>query len=296
MKRIAFLRLVTSLALLLFGPIAVSIYAQEPSPKNYGQSLIERALVKHPEVATLAMHVMPPKSTDNVIIASNFGRIGKRADADDLEVIKSGKPRMEVGKAGDRFSVELPLQDVSGDTVGVLAVAFPYKAGVNQAKFLTSAEQVRDELRRRITNAGNLIEPFPYSPLPTNTYAQKLVDETLAKHPELQILALHVTPPGSAENVILASSIGRIGKKGDEDDLKVIQTGEPLLEVHISGKRFEVELQLHDRSGKTIGAMSAVYAYKPGDDKSGFQKQAEQLRAELEKNIPSVAKLAETMR
>jgi len=69
------------------------------------------------------MHVTPPNSADNVIIASNFGRIGKKADADDLEVIKTGKPKMEVGKTGDRFSVELPLQDVSGDTVGALAVA-----------------------------------------------------------------------------------------------------------------------------------------------------------------------------
>jgi len=141
-----------------------------------------------------------------------------------------------------------------------------------------------------------LLEPFPYSPLPTNTFAQKLVDETLAKHPELQILALHITPPSGNDNVILASSIGRIGKKGDEDDLKVIKTGEPILEVHISGKRFEVELQLHDRSGKTIGAVSAVYAYKLGDDKDQFRKQAEKLRAELEKEIPSVAKLVEPAR
>ena len=44
-------------------------------------------------------------------------------------------------------------------------------------------------------------------------YAQKLVDETLAKHPEVIILAFHVTPPNSKENVIIASNIGRIGKK-----------------------------------------------------------------------------------
>jgi len=293
MKRKLVIRLVTSIALLVVGPLGGRISAQEPPAKNYGQALIERALARHSEVATLAMHVTPPNSADNVIIASNFGRIGKKADADDLEVIKTGKPKMEVGRTGDRFSVELPLQDVSGDTVGALAVAFPYKAGANPARFLPWAEKVRDELRRRITNAGNLIEPFPYSPLPTNTYAQKLVDQTLAEHPELQILALHITPPGSNDNVILASSIGRIGKKGDEDDLKVIQTGEPILEVHISGKRFEVELQLHDRSGKTIGAVSAVYPYKPGDDKDQFRKQAEKLRAELEKEIPSVAKLVE---
>jgi hypothetical protein len=296
MQPVGFFRPAASIALLIFGAVAVGVRAQEPPAKNYAQSLIEKALAKHPEVATLAMHVTPPNGADNVIIASNFGRIGKKADEDDLEVIKTGQPKMELGSSGDRFSIELPLQDVSGDTIGALAVAFPYKAGDNKKTFLPLAVKIRDELSRRITNAGNLVEPFPYSQTPTNTYAQKLVDETMAKHPELQILALHVAPPGTTENVIFASTIGRIGKKADEDDLKVIETGEPILEVHISGKRFEVELQLHDVSGKTIGAVSAVYAYKRSDDKAGFRKQAEKLRAELEKKIPSVAKLVEPAR
>src|SRR5260370_39051249 len=293
MKRIVLLRSVSGIAVLVLGPVMPRICAQEPTAKKYGQSLIERTLARHPEVATLAMHVTPPNGADNVIIASNFGRIGKKADADDLNVIKTGNPKMEVGKTGDRFSVELPLQDVSGDTVGALAVAFPYKTGDNKSEFLEAAEQVRDELRRRITNAGNLVEPFPYSQTPTSTYAQKLVDEVMASHPDLQILALHITPPNSMNNIILASSIGRIGKKGDEDDLEVIKTGKPILEVHISGKRFEVELQLHDRNGKTIGAVSTVFAYKPSDHKTHFQKRGEMIRSEIEKKIPSIAKLVE---
>jgi len=290
MKRIAIL---TGISLLLFTPNVERIHAQETRAKNYAQALIDRTLSRHPEVATLAMHVTPPNSPENVIIASNFGRIGKKADDDDLAVIKTGQPKSEIGKNGDRFSIELPLQDVSGDTVGALAVAFPYKPGNDKAKFVRQAKQVRDELRRRITNAGNLVEPFPYSATPTNTFAQRLVDETMARHPDLQILALHITQPNSTDNIILASSIGRIGKKGDEDDLEVMKTGKPLLEVHISGKRFEVELQLHDRNGKTIGAVSTVFAYKPGDDKSQFQRRAEMIRSEIEKKIPSVAKLVE---
>ncbi len=296
MKGVVILPILIGIVVLLFTPNVERIHAQETRAKNYGQALVDRALARHPEVATLAMHVTPPNSPDNVIIASNFGRTGKKADDDDLAVIKTGQPKSEVGKNGDRFSVELPLQDVSGDTVGALAVAFPYKAGDDKSEFLKSAERVRDELRRRITNAGNLVEPFPYSQTPTNTYAQKLVDEMMASHPDLQIFALHITPPNSTDNIILASNIGRIGKKGDEDDLEVIKTGKALLEVHISGKRFEVELQLHDRNGKTIGAVSTVFAYKPGDDKSQFQKRGEMIRSEIEKKIPSVAKLVKPAR
>ena len=123
-------------------------------------------------------------------------------------------------------------------------------------------------------------------------YAQKLVDETLAKHKDVVIMAMHVTPPGKTENVIIASNIGRIGKKADEDDTRVIETGKPNLEVNKKGDHFEVELVMQDQSGKTIGAVGIVFAYQKGKEVE-FQKNAEQIRDELRKKTPSVAKLFE---
>ncbi len=125
------------------------------------------------------------------------------------------------------------------------------------------------------------------------THAQKLVDETVAKHPDVLVLAMHVTPPNSSENVIIASNIGRIGKKADEDDLRVIRTGKPNLEVNNTGDRFEVELVLQDVSGKTIGALGVVFPYKAGDNKSEFQRRAERIRDDLRKQIPTLALLFE---
>lgn len=124
-------------------------------------------------------------------------------------------------------------------------------------------------------------------------YAQKLVDETVAKHPELLVLVMHVTPPKDPDNVIIASNIGRIGKKADEDDLRVIQTGKTNLELNQAGDRFEVELVLQDVSGKTLGALGTVFAYKPGDKESDFKAKGEKIRDELRKQIPSLAKLFE---
>jgi hypothetical protein len=124
-------------------------------------------------------------------------------------------------------------------------------------------------------------------------YAQKLVDAALASHPDVIILVMHVTPPKSSENVIIASNIGRYGKKADEDDLRVINTGKPNLEVNKKGDHFEVELVLQDIHRKTIGALGVVFNYKDGDDKAARQQQAEQLRDELRKQIPSREKLFE---
>jgi hypothetical protein len=127
------------------------------------------------------------------------------------------------------------------------------------------------------------MDPTYTSPAP---FAQKLVDEALAKHPEVILMAIHATPPGH-KNVIVASNFGRIGKIGDEDDMRCINTGKSNLEVNETGKHFEDELVLQDTAGKTIGALAVVVNYKPGDDKVAANKLAEAIRDEMKKQLPS---------
>ena len=122
--------------------------------------------------------------------------------------------------------------------------------------------------------------------VPSGIYAQKLVDETLAKHKDVVIMAMHVTPPGQSENVIIASNIGRIGKKADDDDKRVIDTGKANLERNEKGDHFEVELPLQDKAKKTIGAVGIVFMYKPNNVKA-FQAKAEQIRDEMASKTPS---------
>jgi hypothetical protein len=124
-----------------------------------------------------------------------------------------------------------------------------------------------------------------------NIYAQTLVNETIATYPDLLVLALHVTPPRSSNNVIIASNIGLIGKRADAEDLKVINTGETLTRISQFGNRTEVKQPLHDSSQRRIGAIAMVFPYKAGDDKSQFVVRATKIRDELERKIPDVASL-----
>ena len=126
-----------------------------------------------------------------------------------------------------------------------------------------------------------------------HTYAQKLVDQELARHSDIVILVFHVANKDASDYPIIASNIGRYGKKADEDDLRVIHTGKPNLEVNATGNHFEVEMALHDTSKKVLGAIAVVYNYKAGDDKEALHKKAELVRAEVEKQIPSLDKLLE---
>ena len=123
-------------------------------------------------------------------------------------------------------------------------------------------------------------------------YAQKLLDDTLAKHKEVVIMAMHVTPPGKTENVIIASNIGRIGKKADEDDMRVIDTGKPNLEVNKKGDHYEVELVMQDQSGKTVGAVGIVFMNEKGKEPE-FLKKATEIRDEMKAQTPALAKLFE---
>lgn len=119
-------------------------------------------------------------------------------------------------------------------------------------------------------------------------YAQKLVNGALDKHPEVLLMAIHAQPPGHG-NVIVASNFGRIGKKGDEDDMRCINTGKPNLEVN--GSHFEDELAFKDAGGQTIGALGVVFNYKPGDDKQRLIRIAEEIGREMQRQIADASRL-----
>jgi hypothetical protein len=149
-------------AVILFATsMAWPLHAETRAPERiYAQELVNQTVKKYPDLLVVAMHVTPPNDTENVIIASNIARIGKRADAEDLHVIKTGETLAKVSKNGDRFEVELPLLDASRNPIGALAIVFRYKAGDDPSMFKTRAEKIRDELAHKIPQLSKLIEPF----------------------------------------------------------------------------------------------------------------------------------------
>ena len=256
------------------------------APSTYGQSLLEGAARATPGFLSATIVATPPKASSAVVAAStNRARVGAKADPADVATATSATPSV----AGMGTTVRLPLTDVSGDAIGVLVLTY---ATDDRAKASAAAERTRDWLHRRVSHAGNLFDPYPYEPdAPLNAYAQRLADEFLERYPEIEIFAIHATPPGSDYNVIAGSNIGRIGKKADNDDMRCVYTGKPNLEVNSTGKRFETEMQLHDKAGTVIGAVGIVVAYKPGADKEALHARAEKIRAELEAKIPDAASL-----
>jgi hypothetical protein len=127
--------------------------------------------------------------------------------------------------------------------------------------------------------------------IPVKIYAQELVDRTVAQHPDLRAVVMHVTPPNGSGNVIIASSIGRIGKPADDDDLAVVATGKTRVEMDRSNKRIEVELALRDVGGETIGALGLVWRFPVGGNYAEFERIATTIRDSLARRVLNVANL-----
>jgi hypothetical protein len=262
--------------------------------KIYAQELVDRTMAQHPDLRAVVMHVTPPKASANVVIASSIGRIGKPADADDLDVIATGNTRVEMDRGNRRIEVELALRDVGGETIGALGLVWRYPVGGNHEEFVRTANAIRDSLARRILNVANLMDPYPYEPLvTTKSRAQSLVDEALLRHPDVTVLALRAHAGASRELVLLGSTFGRHGKKADVDDLKVLDSPNPTTGVYSNGKRFGVDLALHDRAGVAIGTMNVGYAYRPGEDTKPLLAQAVALRDEMQARIAAAPMLDE---
>lgn len=150
------------------------------------------------------------------------------------------------------------------------------------------AQQTREEAVAGMRKVdAKEMDPSYTRPAPL---AQKLVDDALAKHPEVILIAIHAAPKGH-KNLIVASNFGRIGKIGDEDDMRCINTKKPNLEVDKSGKHFEAEIPMYDQKGVVVGALGVVFNYKAGDDKAALEKIADQIQDEMKAQLPTKSAL-----
>jgi hypothetical protein len=126
------------------------------------------------------------------------------------------------------------------------------------------------------------------------TIAQRLVEELAARHAELVRIGLHVTPPNSTQNVIIASNVAaKVGQKSDPEDLKAMQTRR--LIVLKEGENFDITLPLHDSLGKIIGAIGLTFRPRPGEQESAAVGRAREAARELERLIPSKGRLFDSV-
>lgn len=126
---------------------------------------------------------------------------------------------------------------------------------------------------------------------PGRILAQKLVDEVMARHPELLSLTLHGVPPGTTVHTMFAGSFPeRIGNADDPDDIGAQDHGLTILDPALGhDSKFVVFVPMRDASGQRIG--TAVVAFKKvvGNARTPLEyyELALRVRKELQKGTPS---------
>ena len=125
----------------------------------FAQKLVNDELAAHPKVILIGLHVTPPNHPVNVIIASNFGRIGKIADKDDMRVIQTGVSNFDVEPAGKTFEAEMPIREKSGHIIGAVSVVFNFKPGDDKAAYTRESQAICKHMNAQITTLDKLFGP-----------------------------------------------------------------------------------------------------------------------------------------
>ncbi|MDE2338819.1 MAG: hypothetical protein KGL14_05995 [Gammaproteobacteria bacterium] len=259
--------------------------------KSYAQDLINRVVTAHHNVTSLTIYITVPGTNSPTSVASTTGKTGAAPSVVASAALASSRAHFSYHNG--RLDAALPMFDVSNNKAGVMTVTL---RGRSKRSLEREAFAIRGYLKRNTSFAANLVQKALWDPrLPLNSYAQKLVDEALARHPNVVILAIHAATPLNAIPEILGSNIGRIGKKDDSDDARVVNLGQTNLENNRDLQRFEVELPLNDAKGKRIGALGVVFPFTKGMNEKALHGEAIRIRNELARKIPSAAKLVEVM-
>jgi hypothetical protein len=287
------LRVLAALAAAPFiaGPALAATAPPVIGQGSYGQQLVTRLMAVHPDASAMTLYVTVPGGSGPQSIASSDGQTGSPPPAAAAQALKAWRPHFAYANAAQQLTAEVPMLDMSHKKAGVMRLVLH---GKSRAALTREALAIRNELARRTSYAANLVQEAVDDPnIPLDSYAQHLVDAELARHRDVLILAIHATTPKNADPEILASNIGRIGKKADDDDMRVVRDGKTNLEVNKDLMRYEVELPLQNAAGERIGALGVVFPLTAHTDQKARHAEAIRIRNEIARRIPSAAKLVE---
>lgn len=118
--------------------------------------------------------------------------------------------------------------------------------------------------------------------------AQALAEGVVTANPDMLDVLLHVTPPGKTKNIVVAAHLTAAnGEDSGDDDIGVMKSGKPLVEVQKDGVRIGVLVQMQDNHHHAIGALGLMYPYHQGDDQKAVLARSYKIRDDLARQIPS---------
>ena len=262
------------LARLVFTTTAVFLGATSLAAKvvrvSYAQLLVDYAAYHNPDVLSAGIHAVAPDASETTLVATSAGGGGAKSDPRVLAVIKTNQPAFNSLKESGRFVALLPLFDDKNNTIGALELVFKADVTSRDDGFAERATAIRNFLQR-ITPFNRLFDPYTKGYDDTDTLAQKINQTLLARHPDVNVIAIHVTKEG--EKLNRAWGINRpdfIGRSSDEIDTDTEKTGRIVMQVIPATHRMEVHMPLLAPNGTLIGTICTVYFWKDEGEAADF--------------------------
>lgn len=129
--------------------------------KIVAQALVNKIMAANPGLLTAGMHCVPLGSEAQTIVASTLNIIGKPSDEFDIQVGAQGMTHLSPNLKIPKLGVMIPLHDRAGKIIGALALAFKYREGEDQVKFLADATAIRDRVAGEIPSLAALLASSP---------------------------------------------------------------------------------------------------------------------------------------
>jgi len=253
------------------------------STKPYAQLLVDEMLLRNANLSMLSITVQNPAS-GREMLASNTARTLSS------NTFKTPYPDRAITGVRRCQSV-VPLHDAANIVVGTLRAEITSKKAFLSG-CQSAVEDLRDQLSRVIPSSQDLFEPYLVSTSSDDLLAQRLTIETLAKYPDVLILAFHVTAPGESVNRVVGINRPKfLGRISDEVDQEVAKTGKTVVQVIPATHRMEIHMPLRAIDGSLAGTLVTVYLWQKEAETPTLMSRAMHIRDELQSRIPSSAAL-----
>jgi hypothetical protein len=276
------------LAVLAASNLVAATAHAEVTRTIYAQMLVDELVREHPELLAVAMHATAPGAADSTIVASYRERVGAKSEADGLEVIQSNKPLTRPSSDRRGYEVLMPLRDVSDRTIGALGLVYRTDNGRSEASSLESAIGIRNWLRLVIPSKDKLFDPFTRGWAPGDILAQKLAMQAMERHPDILVVAVHITPPGGSKNKVVGiNEPNFIGRDSDEVDTEIEKNGKTIMQVIPETHRMEVHMPMRAADGSLVGTICTVYLWQDESQTADFFVRSLAMRDELQPRVPS---------
>lgn len=122
--------------------------------------------------------------------------------------------------------------------------------------------------------------------------AEKIILNTLSAHPFLRKMGLHAVLPGGGDSVIIANGDAtRVGRKTTVGDFEAIRGGKTFCVRREDGSFYNLKLPISDAAGHPLVMLVMEIPYTAARDEADAIQQAEIIRNDVSRQIPSLTAL-----